>query len=258
MSGLEYYFDLGNTRAKFWRCQDGHVEAHSALPHEGSPAKVLMALPSEFDRQPRAIFGISVLGEEVDADFAEAVVNRWGVRPAFARSGRCFGALKSAYLLEPERLGIDRWLGMIASARECEVICVVGCGTAVTIDVVDGMVHLGGYILPGLALMEGALRGGTRKVRYDGGAPASIGLGADTGAAVRNGALAAVVALVEKLVHEHGASRLVLTGGDADIIAAQLAPSCEVDSGLLLKGMLRYFENAHDPHGMGASAKGGE
>lgn len=258
MRGIEYYFDLGNTRVKFWRCQDGRAEAHFALRHEGSPAKALLALPAEFAERPRAIFGISVLGEEVDAGFSDAVLARWGLRPAFARSGGSFGALKSAYLLAPERLGIDRWLGMIAIARECEVICVVGCGTAVTIDVVDGMAHLGGYILPGLALMEGALQGGTRKVRYDGGAPASTRLGADTGAAVRNGALAAVVALVEKLAHEHGVSRLVLTGGDADIIAAQLVPYCEVDSGLLLKGMLRYFENARDPHGMGESAMGGE
>lgn len=247
MTGLEYYFDLGNTRAKFWRCRAGEVEAHHALVHDGSPARALAGLPQEFDERPRAVYGVSVLGDDLDAAFAGAAMARWGAPVEFARSGASFKSLKNAYREAPELLGIDRWLGLIASARECEVICVVGCGTALTIDVVEGMKHQGGYILPGLALMRASLQGGTRKVRYDEGEGSSIGLGTHTGAAVCNGTLAAIVALVEKVVHEHGATRLVLTGGDADIIATQLASPCEVDPGLVLKGMLRYFENKHDP-----------
>lgn len=247
MTGLEYFFDLGNTRAKFWRCRAGIVEAHYALVHDGCPARALASLPEEFEERPRAVYGVSVLGEEPDTAFTGAAMARWGVPVEFARSGASFASLQSAYREAPERLGIDRWLGMIASARECEVICVVGCGTAVTIDVVDGMRHQGGYILPGLTLMRTALQGGTRKVRYDEGEGPSTALGTRTGAAVCNGTLAAILALVEKVVREHGATRLVLTGGDADIIATQLESPCEVDPGLVLKGMLRYFENKHDP-----------
>jgi type III pantothenate kinase len=147
---------------------------------------------------------------------------------------------------------------MVAAARECDVLCVVSCGTAVTIDVVDGMTHLGGYIVPGLALMESSLQAGTRKVRYDSLAEPATALGRDTGSAVRNGVLACLVALVERVVREHGVSRLILTGGDADRVADELGIPCEVDPGLLLKGMLRYFENTSDPHGMGASPDPGE
>lgn len=247
MNDLHYYFDLGNTRAKFWRCQDGRVEAHYAQAHDGHPSTVLSMLPAEFGERPQAVYGVSVLGEQVDAAFADTVLARWGCHVVFAKSSASFLSLQSAYRAAPEQLGVDRWLGLIASARDCEVICVVGCGTAVTIDVVDGMLHRGGYILPGLALMESTLQRGTRKVRYDEGEAANISLGVHTGAAVRNGALAAVVALIEKVAHGHAAKHVVLTGGDADIIATQLAIPCEVDSALLLKGMWRYFENKHDP-----------
>lgn len=258
MSGLRYFFDLGNTRAKFWCCREDRVLAQEALPHQGDPERVLAGLPAAFAAPPAAVCGISVMGSEVDERFIAAVQARWGVRPTFARSAARFGALRNAYDDEPGRLGVDRWLAMVAAARECDVLCVVSCGTAVTIDVLAGFDHLGGYIVPGLGLMESSLQAGTRKVRYDSPAGPTVALGRDTGSGVRNGVLTCLVALVERVARENGVSRLVLTGGDAAIIAGQLDVPFEMDPGLLLKGMLRYFENTCDPHGMGESPDPGE
>jgi len=258
VSPLRYFFDLGNTRAKFWCCRGEVVIAELALPHGGNPAGVLARLPEGFRPVPSAVCGISVLGDDVDAAFSLACNARWGLARAFARSSARFGALRSAYEAAPERLGVDRWLGLIAAARECDVLCVVSCGTAVTIDVADGMLHRGGYIVPGPGLMEASLQSGTRKVRYHAaGAPATA-LGRDTAEAVRNGIQACLAALIERVVREHGVSRLVLTGGDAAIMAACLDVPAELEPELLLKGMLRYFENMSDPHGMGESPDRGE
>ncbi|HET8732116.1 MAG TPA: type III pantothenate kinase [Moraxellaceae bacterium] len=241
MTAPVYYFDLGNTRAKFWRCEEGRVVGHWAAVHAGQPGQLLGALPEGFGDPAAAVLGISVLDPAAEARFASAVQQKWTVAPEFARAGASFGQIRNAYRDDPSRLGIDRWIGLIGGAGDCDVLCVVGCGTAITIDVLDGAAHKGGYILPGLRLMQGALLAGTQKVRFDEGTPCSASLGTSTAEAVRNAAVAAVVALVERVVASERVDRLVLTGGDADLVAPLLAVPCEVDAGLLLKGMMRYF-----------------
>lgn len=236
-----YYFDLGNTRAKFWRCADGRVESHWAAAHDGQPELLLQAAPPDFREPAAGVFGMSVLGKEADDRFAAKAQAKWGCLLEFAKAEPSFQGLTNAYAEDPSRLGIDRWMGLIGAARDCDALCVVGCGTAITIDVVQGRSHKGGYILPGLRLMQDALLGGTRRVRFDDSAPYSLALGASTGAAVRNASVAAVVALVERVVRDEGVGRLVLTGGDAEVLAPLLSISCEVDPGLLLKGLMRYF-----------------
>lgn len=236
-----YYFDLGNTRSKLWRCEGGRVVSHWAGAHEGRPDLQLESLPPDFLEAAAGVFGMSVLGGEVDARFAAAAKAYWGCLPEFARPGPSFEGLTNAYVEDPSKLGVDRWMGLIGAAGDCDALCVVGCGTAITIDVLRGTSHKGGYILPGLRLMQEALLGGTQKVRFDNSSAYSLTLGTSTGAAVRNAAAAAVVALVERVADEEGVNRLVLTGGDADVLAPLLSIACEVDPGLLLKGLMRYF-----------------
>lgn len=241
-----YYFDLGNTRAKFWRCEDGAVKAYWAGNHEGHPERLLGALPEAFGDAAEGVFGCSVLSAEAEERFTGAGSRLWGCGPEFARTSADFMGIRNAYRAAPARLGIDRWLGIIGGAGDCDVLCVVGCGTAITIDVLDGDVHKGGYILPGLRLMQDSLLTGTGRVRFDQGAAYSLELGDNTGAAVHNAAAAAAVALVEKVVASHKVDRLILTGGDADVIAPLLSVTCRVDHGLLLAGLMRYFAHRKD------------
>lgn len=257
MTRPAYFFDLGNTRAKLWRCQGRSEEAYWAGVHDGSPERLVGALPPAFDDLPSGVFGVSVLGPEVEKRFRAAVLARWGVVPEFARTGASFGLLRNAYRDEPERLGVDRWLGMIGAAGDCDVLCVVGCGTAITIDVVATGVHRGGYILPGLRLMQDSLLTGTQRVRFDGDSPYAVVPGASTAEAVRNATILAVVATVERVVSKEGVGRLVLTGGDAAIVAGFLQVPCEVDPGLLLKGMMRYFAHRNGSPSEGVSQEVG-
>ena len=69
---------------------------------------------------------------------------------------------------EPQRLGVDRWLGALAGHHLTGGCCSVDCGSAITVDfVLPGGKHLGGYILPGLRLMKESLKLGTRNVAID-------------------------------------------------------------------------------------------
>lgn len=254
-----YYFDLGNTRGKFWRHCAGRVEVAWADTHHGDPAALLRRLPPEFDETPGRVAGMSVLDGGANRAFSAGVEAKWGCQPVFARSQVAFrGLVTNAYQENPERLGVDRWLGLIGLAGECDVLCVASCGTALTIDVMAGSIHRGGYIIPGLAMMERALLQGTRQVRFESGGQGDTSLGTSTASSVRNGALVAAVALIEKAAREAGADRLVLTGGDAPTIAASIAMPCNVDPELLLKGMMRYFDDWTEPLDQGMPPTVGE
>jgi pantothenate kinase type III len=61
------------------------------------------------------------------------------------------------------KLGVDRWLAMLAAYHYYNApVCIVSCGSALTLDIVDSQgQHLGGMIMPGLNLMQQALSRGT-------------------------------------------------------------------------------------------------
>lgn len=238
---LVYYFDMGNTRGKFWLSRNGRIEANAYIPHDGDMSSVLNHLPADFSAVPDAVLGASVLDDATLDAFAEACRVRWSRAPGFARSSAQHAGVMNAYV-EPARLGVDRWLALIALRARAVDVCVVDCGTAITLDVLraDGQ-HLGGYILPGLSMMAGVLLHETRRVRFDPDAIAEgLTLGRNTGEAVKHGALAAVVSLIEKIVAERSCV-LVLTGGDAVRVSASLSCLHELQPELLLHGLQRYF-----------------
>lgn len=100
---------------------------------------------------------------------------------------------------EPARLGVDRWLALVAlRARGVLPSLVVDAGSALTVDCLtaEGR-HEGGWIVPGLALAQRALFQGTDGVRGEWGwcwdapqAPAR-----HTAAAVAQGLLQQAMAL---------------------------------------------------------------
>ena len=91
-------------------------------------------------------------------EIAATIGNSYGVGAEFAATSACLGGVRCGYH-EPERLGVDRWLALVAAWRQVRTeTVVIGAGTAVTVDFVqaDGR-HEGGYIAPGLGLMRDVL-----------------------------------------------------------------------------------------------------
>lgn len=242
-----YFLDLGNTRLKAWACDEAEaVLAREAISHAGDPGAAVAALSSAFAGAPSFIGVSSVLGDEAKRALSAACRTRWGQEARFAVSQAETAGVRCAYR-EPGRLGVDRWLGVLAVADGQEDWCVVDCGTALTIDVVSReRVHLGGYILPGLEMLAEALVGNTRQVRVDEAVPDSLGWGHSTSEAVRNGALLAASAAVEaawgRLREQAGREpRLVITGGDAARLSSFLRVEHRCEPELLLSGLQHYF-----------------
>ena len=115
---------------------------------------------------------------------------------------------------------------------------VVDAGSAITIDLIGPQgVHLGGYISPGLRLMREALWQGTAKVQVD--RVESLNMlvpGTCTQDAVNRGCLLAVVATIEKLASQYPAS-IVITGGDATVVAEALSLTSDHVPDLVLDGL---------------------
>lgn len=239
------YFDMGNTRIKFWGCVQNALAFDEVALHHRDLAKHIPLILQALDFQPQVICGACVLGEEAEQQFAEACQVRWGLSPVFARSSTQHSGVISAYQASPESLGVDRWLGLIAARAYQRTLCLVSCGSAITIDVLDAEgQHQGGYILPGFTMMRDALLSGTGKVRFEALSWATPALGHATAEAVGNGALAAILALIDRVQHEAKAPLLLLTGGDAPLLLPHLQGEVHHIPDLLLKGMQRYFTDA--------------
>lgn len=144
----------------------------------------------------------------------------------------------------PDKMGSDRWAAMVAAFDKTkEPVCVVSSGTAVTLDVVNSKgAHLGGLIIPGYGLMQDCLQNGTSMTFLNEGPSSSQAeLGQSTEACIQFGAAYAISSMVDrvfkKVQTELAGIHLILTGGDAEMLQAQLSCESSIDPHLVLKGL---------------------
>ena len=162
--------------------------------------------------------------------------------PVFIESTREICGVVNAYK-EPERLGVDRWLAMIAAHNKYPgMLCVVDSGTALTMDFLLGNgEHLGGFIVPGAALMTKSLLDNTQKIQLDDTAKQGQ-LGKNTKEAVSFGIEQMLQAFVQGKVVEIESKyqqkvTVVLTGGHANDLLDGLVVSVELEEDLVLQGL---------------------
>lgn len=237
------WLDLGNTRLKYWLIDDGKIIAADAKEHLKAPDELLMGLFGTFIRFHPQFVGISsVLGEKINAKIADTLIGL-NVPYEFAKVNDQHPQLKSRY--DPVQLGVDRWLQMLGAVDGNRRQCVVGCGTALTIDIIDRGVHLGGYILPNAYMQRHALYAGTQQIGVKQGRFDSLELGRTTDDAVHHGILFGIVGAVQSIQATYPDFELILTGGGAMLLLPHLH-RVAVDENLLMKGLQRYFERCRD------------
>jgi len=246
---MKLLVDIGNTRLK-WALWDGRaLRAPGSLPHaQGEKvdfATLLDALPAI-----EAAWVASVAATALDAALAQALQQRCGIDAEFVRSSAAACGVRNAYA-QPERLGVDRFLCLIAAhAHAREAVVIAGCGTALTLDALsaDGT-HLGGLIAPAPDLMRSALLGNTARL---GELPPSavVEIADNTADAVHSGTWLAAAALVERFFARAGARfgavpALVLSGGGAAALGALLPPTLphRIDAELVLRGLALYADS---------------
>ncbi|WP_066800618.1 pantothenate kinase [Moraxella oblonga] len=235
------WLDLGNTRLKYWVVDNNKIIAHDAKEHLKAPNELLLGLLGTLAGFKPQFIGISsVLGEKINHAITKTLQD-FNVPFEFAKVNATHSLLKSHY--DPTQLGVDRWLQMLGVVDNTQKQCVVGCGTALTIDLIDEGVHLGGYILPNVYMQRHALYAGTQQIDVKAGKFDSITLGKTTFDAVNHGVLFGVVGAVRAIQADYPDYQITLTGGGSNLLNAQFNNRLAVESELLLRGLERYFFN---------------
>lgn len=153
--------------------------------------------------------------------------------------------LQLAYV-QPQQLGVDRWLAMLAVLDRDRPVVVVDAGTALTIDLIDaGRQHRGGYILPGLSLMRRALVDDTFALPSV-TAPGSLDAGRDTVECIANGSVLALVGAVENAIARFAVAPqdVIWTGGDAPALRALSAWPGDHNPQLIFEGMMTLIADS--------------
>jgi type III pantothenate kinase len=241
---MNLLIDIGNSRLKWAVEREGVITPGESLDYRQPKfSSVLQSKWAAFEF-PKCIAIASVATQQALSELFDSIQSLWpGSAPLLTQSTSEALGVKNAYL-QPEKLGVDRWLAMIAAHKEYSGnLCVVDCGTAITVDAInsDGK-HLGGLISPGLTVMRQSLSVSTARLEFDSQTPC-LNMASETGAAIANGTLMAAVGLIESTVFRlDGDFRLILTGGNADMIAPALRVKFIVDSMLVFKGLAALFQ----------------
>ena len=223
--------DLGNTLLK-WRLVSSEVRVDG-----GYFALVeLEAWLAEQSATLESIWISSVASDSINHQLAQRLQLHFGVAAEFARVTQSAAGLLNAYV-QPERMGVDRWLAMLAAWNHIGgAVLVVDAGSAITIErvSVDGH-YLGGSILPGFQMQQRTLLGQTARVRFDQVQGDPLQGGIDTASCVASGAelvmrglASQLQELAKQLVQPGVSSTIVLTGGDANHLQRYLSDTDNV------------------------------
>lgn len=232
--------DIGNTRAKWRLSSGGDTLDRGFIDTIGDNWSALAAL---CPYQPKRVRVSNVAGEVVAQQVRRVVARDLGIKAEFAIACKSVGTVTSGYE-DPQRLGVDRWLAILAGWELFHDRCVViDAGSALTFDFIDAEArHLGGYIVPGQQMMMNALFGGTSGVRVNTSQEPGLDCGQNTDTAVQNGCFAMALALIEKVMVDNGKGRdsvnIVLTGGDADSLLTHLPKVVVHKPDLVLDGLM--------------------
>jgi type III pantothenate kinase len=241
---MNLLIDMGNTRLKWGIYNNLEIIAKPAIPNADINHITLKNLWQAMDKP--CYMAISCVSGSRLFDLVISVARElWPGIKIIQEKSKAYGfGITNAYQ-EPEKLGVDRWLGMVAGFHNYrKALCIVGCGTAITLDIVDATGrHLGGLISPGLRLMREALAKNTENLEANEKAY-PFGLAHFTDAAIHNGTLSAACGLIERtLACEPVTTLLLMTGGDAEVIAAHLSKPALIDPELVLRGLALSLHN---------------
>jgi type III pantothenate kinase len=238
-----WLFDLGNTRLKCAPLRtDGEAAIDQVLDaaHDGTsfdgdwPGQ----LPPRIDNALIA----SVATPALTAVLLDGLTSRAG-RISLARTLPACAGVRIAYA-QPWRLGVDRFLAMLAAHADAQDAClVVGVGTALTIDLLDATGrHQGGRIAPSPTLMREALHARAPQLPAGGGQYTEFA--DDTAAALASGCEGAALALIAQSRQAARSRlgvtpRLLLHGGGAAALLPHL-PDAIFAPALVLTGLARW------------------
>lgn len=198
--------------------------------------------------KPVGVFVSCVANKQVWQSLQQACDQLWSVQvkkiiPAKEKYG-----IINAYTQASE-LGSDRWCAMIGAYYETNSdLIVVDCGSAITIDVItqseetNSARHLGGYILPGIAMMKKSLGTYTADVKIkESNTATELTPATTTTGCVNSAVYLAAVKLIEAVFEQQSKQsknmQCLITGGDAAAVADLLSIKYIMKPDLVLRGL---------------------
>lgn len=242
--------DVGNSRLKWAQAGAKLWETAAAPLGDQSENSMLdrlwLAMPT-----PQRVVVASVNEDWTSRVLDSWLRERWSLRAHVVRPQRELLGVRNHYH-DPTTLGADRWVALLAAHRlTAGPVCVIDCGTAVTIDALSAEGDfLGGVILPGLHLLRTSLVQGTKSIRTSDGDAATC-LALSTADAVAAGTLFGLAGAVERVLAEHREAlgsemSTLITGADASLVLSRLhagGPVAELPD-LVLRGLALIAEEA--------------
>lgn len=241
--------DIGNTRIKWALSDEGVLSGHDALLHDLASKNsedqltILDQQWADFETPDRVVIANGA-GPSPARHIEYWVKQHWLCPISYITTPKADHGVVNAYERHQD-LGIDRWLNLLASHHRIEDnVCVIDCGTAITVDAIrSNGEHLGGCILPGLSMMRATLNqaGKINIDDYDNNDFSSVN--ASTKSAVYSGTLYAAIKSIDAIVSDmkkelEGDVNCVITGGDAKHIQALLKQKTYYKRDWVFQGML--------------------
>ena len=252
--------DIGNSRLK-WAVAHSNGDLQSDFVDQGASMNDSSNQLAQFDQISKnqtieKIICSSVIGE----DQTLALKNHLKAILPQASWFQINGVSAIEYLGsqydQAEQLGTDR-RAMALGAHQMfpgKNVLVVSAGTATTIDLITPTHHMGGWILPGMALMTDALNLNTAqlpKVATD-QERSSLSIGTNTNDAIYQGILASHLGAIS-IAQEYAKNQkikldlAILTGGNAKLLTSplkeySLSVPVHHEEQLVLKGLLAWHK----------------
>ncbi len=264
---LYLLFDVGNTRLK-WAAvesiQKPSDRQKKLWAYSGSISSKSLASPEHRAEladyiaktlpKPAAIGFTCVAGKEAIQNL-QSLFPQWSDIAWKQLVGNSpFSGARSLYQ-DLSQLGSDRWAAVIgARALSNTNTLIINAGTATTIDLLGANgVHYGGWILPGLELMQKSLEGNTAQLPLAVRNESCNGFGLSTNNAIINGCDAAQLGAIQYAIQlakemNHPVEKVWIDGGNAKILAAEMSKSktqsslsIEATEGLVLRGVWAWL-----------------
>lgn len=237
--------DLGNSSIKWTFVRGSTLSEVNRISHQQKLFEHKLDQVWADKQPPASVWVVAVANQSLQDELRRWIEAHWSAPVHFMRTEETTMGVTCAYQ-RPADLGVDRWAAIVAAYNyRPQGVCVLDCGTAITLDLIhgDGR-HLGGYILPGFELMRQSLFGNTAIAAVE-DEQFSGEWGNSTASCITLGGRKAVASLVESSVERLQAAgvcdpALILTGSSVNGIISMIEIDYEIREQLVLEGLLMY------------------
>ena len=241
--------DIGNSRVKWALLERGIMREHGSFSYKIDSLKKDL-IKADLPRSTEVVEVSCVAGPEFKKHFISLMNKNAFTNLRFAETKANQRGVVNSYEV-PENTGVDRWLAMIeafrlSDAAEGEVVCVIDCGTAITLDVINNRGrHLGGLIMPGYRTMINSLVSGTGNIKFSEKNHNDIdgaGMASSTQGSISKGCSQLITAGLSSIIdtyvkHCDIKVHCIVTGGDGEWVSKAIEYESCYNPFLVLQGL---------------------